>query len=171
MPLTLFRLYYFSYQRFYFRPLKFPSKVYDGFHPCGQWWDSTGSQDCVLGISLIPRNGCWLKSGILNFSPWTPFTCYNLFCQTSHRLVTNFLWRKARTKIWENAKINNLTCWTVPVGNTNINLCSYIGPTSMVCLWRLWWWENLLLVSPGVREPVLKKFESHHCLWLNWVSR
>jgi len=22
---------------------------------------------------------------------------------------------------------------------------------------------NLLLVSPGVREPVLKNFESHHC--------
>jgi len=33
----------------------------------------------------------------------------------------------------------------------------------MFCLWRLWQWENLLLVSPVVREPCPKKFESHHC--------
>jgi len=38
-----------------------------------------------------------------------------------------------------------------------------IGPTSMVCLWRLNE-RTCCLVSPaGVREPV-KKFESHH--WL-----
>ena len=33
----------------------------------------------------------------------------------------------------------------------------------MFCLWRLWQWENLLLVSPAVREPCPRKFESHHC--------
>ena len=48
-----------------------------------------GSQSPVLGISLIRRTGCWLKSGFPNFSPWTPFT-YNLLWQTSHRPVTNF---------------------------------------------------------------------------------
>jgi len=54
-----------------------------------QWWDSTGSQEPAIGISLTPRTGCWLKSGVLNFFPWTPFA-YNLFWQTSHRPVTNF---------------------------------------------------------------------------------
>ena len=49
----------------------------------------TSSQEPVLGISLIPRTGCWLKSGVLNFFPWTPFT-HNLFWQTSHRPVNNF---------------------------------------------------------------------------------
>jgi len=32
----------------------------------------TGLQEPVLGISLITRTGCWLKSGLLNFSPRIP---------------------------------------------------------------------------------------------------
>ena len=61
--------------------------------------------------------------------------------------------------------------YTVPVGNTKINFCTYVRPTNMVSLWswRLRQRENLLLVCPGVREPVLKKFESHH--WPNPCMR
>jgi len=58
--------------------------VSDGIRPV-----HTGLQEHVLGISLIPRTGCWLKSRVFSFSPWTPFT-YNVFWQTSHRAVTNF---------------------------------------------------------------------------------
>ena len=46
----------------------------------------TCSQEPALGISL--ETGCWLKSGVFNFSPQTPFT-YNLFWQTSYRSVAN----------------------------------------------------------------------------------
>ena len=85
-----------------------------------RWSRGSGSSDGIRpvrkslfswNIFKIPRTGCWLKSGVLSFSPWTPFTC-NWFWQTS-----------------------------------------------------LWQWKNLLLVSPRVREPVLKRFESHH-----WVE-
>jgi len=62
-----------------------------------QWWDSTGSQEPFLEMPLIPRTGCWLKSEVLNFSSWTPFT-YNLFWQTSHRPGTNFQYWETRLK-------------------------------------------------------------------------
>jgi len=64
---------------------------------CNQWWNSTGSQEPVLRISFVPRTGCWLTSGVLKFSQWTPFT-QDLFWQTSHRPVTNFQLWKTRLK-------------------------------------------------------------------------
>jgi len=52
---------------------------------------STGSQEPVLGISLIPRTGCWHQSSVFNFPPWKTFYLqYNLFSQTCHRPVANF---------------------------------------------------------------------------------
>jgi len=39
----------------------------DLFKGYTRWWNSTGSQEPVLGISSIPRTACWVKSGVLNY--------------------------------------------------------------------------------------------------------
>jgi len=38
-----------------------------------------------LFLQFFPRTGYWLKSGVLNFAPWTPFT-YIVFV-TKSRLI------------------------------------------------------------------------------------
>ena len=108
--------------------------------PYGQWWDSPGSQEPVLGISLIPRTGCWhglpLQTAIMRESVLKKFEshhwvwiitcpCCGVLLKQKFLVVTAYrsprfrqilksLWpSKMKLKLWENATSPQMISFTL----------------------------------------------------------
>jgi len=122
---------------------------------CTQWWDSIGSTEPVLGISLIPRTGCchdlpleqarnqlWVPRGAKSFLRGA-----HIFCTVSNSFKlcpTHF--SRGEEKFYRGG----------------CALPAY-GPVLETVIMR-----QRVVSESWVREPFLKNFESHHCVYTNF---